>query len=113
MLEDLGATAGVQDGDPLLLRRGDVEVSLANAPVKVETHPLEGIEPAPADALHPGGGVEVKEQGEIGEDPAGGQEVQLPDRLEVEALAVALVGKGRVGVAVGDDDLVSEPAPGG
>ena len=72
--------------------------------MKRQVHLLEGVEVAAADTRHPRGGVEVEEQGEVRSDAARGEGVEIANRLEVHAPAPALVGQGRVGVAVRDDD---------
>ena len=53
-----------------------------------------------------GGGdrVEVEQEGQVGDEPAGGELVDLRDLVDPKAASAALVGQRGIEEAVGDDD---------
>src|SRR5213076_3352387 len=81
----------VHETHALGLRAEDLEVAPAHAPVKRERLTLEVVAPPAADPPEPVGGIEVEEQGEVAQDATGRQDVQLTDKVEVDAVPVALV----------------------
>ena len=52
----------------------------------------------------PAAGSRSSSSGEVGQEAAGREGVEIANGLQVEPLPVALIGDGCVGVAVGDDD---------
>src|ERR1700730_13620850 len=103
-LSDGAHGRGVEHGEAALLDMRDLEVALAHAAMKGEIHLLEGVERAIADALHALRGIEVEEQGQIGHHAARRESIEIADGFEVHPAPEALVGQGRVGVAIGNDD---------
>ena len=86
------------------LAAGDVEKTLAQAPVKRQVHALVAVlarRPV-RGARSPDFRRQVEDQGQIGREITDGQPVKGFDRGTFETLAVALVGQGRIGEAVGD-----------
>ena len=55
----------------------------------------------------------VQQDHEVGPEPVGGPGLQVSQHGQVQAAAVALVGKRRVREAVADDDALRVPAPAG
>src|SRR5437867_7587819 len=110
---DLGGRAARADEPHALgLRPVDLEIAPAHAPVKRQRLALEVVEMAPPDAPQSLRGIEIEEQREVREDPAGRPHVQLADEVRIDTAAVALVGDGRVGVPVAEDDAATrEPRP--
>src|SRR2546425_91047 len=105
---DLGGWAARADEPHALgLRPVDLEIAAAHAPVKRQRLALEVVEVAPPDAPQSLRGIEIEEQREVREDPAGRPHVQLADEVRIDTAAVALVGDGRVGVPVAEDDAAT------
>ena len=78
--------------------------SLSHALVEVEGLGVEAVHGH--DPLKPQRRIEVKEQGQVGPKPAGGDCVQFAQHGQVQASAVALIDDGRVRIPVAQDDLV-------
>src|SRR3989442_8328260 len=113
-LDDGGRARRTDQPDALGLGAADLEIAPAHSPVEGDLCALEAIEssslePIPLQAL---GGIEVEEQGEIGKAPAGRANVQLADQVGIDAATVPLIGDGRVGVPIAEDDATPvEPRP--
>src|SRR5437773_636026 len=110
---DLGGRAG-RAGGPHAPGRPPVGLGGAAAapPGERQRLPARGVEVAPPDAPQSLRGIEIEEQREVREDPAGRPHVQLADEVRIDTAAVALVGDGRVGVPVAEDDAATrEPRP--
>ncbi len=93
--------------------RGDGEVALADAAVKIEVLALEAVLAAsllaagdaakcPLEALFHG---KIEKEGEAGRKPPRGKAADLPDGLQGKPPAVCLVGDGGIGKAVAENDL--------
>jgi len=50
-------------------------------------------------------GIKIKKKGRLGDKPACGDHVELAEDGEILAAAISLVGQGRVGMPVKNDDL--------
>ncbi len=100
----------VEHEEALGLGGGELEVGGAHAGVEVVAL---GLEPVVAGArlgeagLAGRGIVEVEQHGEVGQQALGGPERELAHLGRVEHATGALVGDGRVEVAVLDDDLAA------
>src|SRR5439155_6657918 len=98
-----GRPRRVDQPDALGLGPTDLEIPATHAPVERELLALEVVEAAFADAAVPFRGRQIEEQREVGQDTAGGMDVQLANEIEIDAAAVPLVGDGGVGVAITED----------
>ena len=120
---DLGdGGGGVDHGEALGIGGGQVAEGLADALVEAEVLGLDPVQLAAA-AAQAGRRVEVEQHDQVGQQPAGGEPVDLLDRAPAQPAAGALVGQGRVQVAVaehhraplqgGADHRFDELGPGG
>src|SRR4030095_6745551 len=85
----------------------DLEIAAPHAPVECERLALEVIQLPPLDPSQPLRGVKIEEQGQVRKDTAGRADVELADEIGIDTAALALVGDGRVGVAVAEDDATA------
>src|SRR5262245_39479828 len=90
-VENRGVLPRIEHHDASLFRARDLEISLANPLVEGAPHALERVEPPAADARHAYGGIEVEQQREIRQHPAGGEGIEIADGLQVHPLPKALI----------------------
>src|SRR6266545_3800741 len=117
-----GRQGGVDHDEPVGFGAGQVAEGPPDRAVELELLVLDAV-PGAAPAGQADRRVEVKQDHHVGEQPAGAPSVDRLHRLDAEAAGGALVGEGRVDVAVAQDhgpavqgradDLLDELGPGG
>src|SRR6266542_2072670 len=82
----------------------DLQIAPAHPAVKRELLALEVIETPAADPPEALLGRQIEEQGQIGQEAAGGVHVQLTNEVEIDTPSVSLVGEGGIRVPVTQHD---------
>src|SRR5438552_11976526 len=82
----------------------DLQITPAHPAVKRELLALEVIETPAADPPEALLGRQIEEQGQIGQEAAGGMHVQLANEVEIDTPPVPLVGEGGIRVTITQHD---------
>jgi UDP-glucose 4-epimerase len=96
----------VEEDDAIREALGDCAVSLCDATTEVVALTFDAVT-VPADARRRRVGVDLEDERDVGEQPAGRDAVELVDLVQPEAAGFALVSERRVDVPVRDHRLSS------